>query len=142
RAGTITHFSVLRGLWAADFVGGKPEAALGHAKEFLSLAQSETDSRMSAMGHWLVGRVLIGIGNYPAAASHLEKAVESYRAGKHWTFDPQLGADIGVTAVAAWGLALWHMRFISLAWLRSRREGQLRRKSSRMSWSPFRMSID
>jgi tetratricopeptide (TPR) repeat protein len=108
RAGTITHFSVLRGLWAADFVGGKPKAALGHANEFLSLAQSQTDPRMSAMGHWLVGRVLIAIGDYPAATSHLECAVASYRAGKEWTFDPRLGADIGATAVAAWGLALWH----------------------------------
>jgi tetratricopeptide (TPR) repeat protein len=108
RAGTITHFSVLRGLWAADFVGGKPKAALGHANEFLSLAQSQTDPRMSAMGHWLVGRVLIAIGDYPAATSHLECAVASYRAGKEWTFDPRLGADIGATAVAAWGLARWH----------------------------------
>jgi len=108
RAGTITHFSVLRALWAADFVGGKPKAALDHANEFLSLAESQTDSRVSAMGHWLVGRVLIAIGDYPAATSHLERAVASYRAGEDWTFDPRLGADIGVTAVAAWGLALWH----------------------------------
>jgi class 3 adenylate cyclase/tetratricopeptide (TPR) repeat protein len=108
RAGTITHFSVLRGLWAADFVSGKPKGALGHAGEFLSLAQSQTDSRMSAMGHWLVGRVLIAIGDYPAATSHLECAVASYRAGKDWVFDPRLGADIGATAVAAWGLARWH----------------------------------
>jgi class 3 adenylate cyclase/tetratricopeptide (TPR) repeat protein len=108
RMGTITHFSVLRALWAADFVGGKPKAALDHANEFLSLAQSQTDSRVSAMGHWLVGRVFIAIGDYPAASSHLESAVASYRAGKDETFDPRLGADIGVTAVAAWGLALWH----------------------------------
>src|SRR5262249_39965087 len=60
-AGTSTHFSVLRALWAADFVGEKPTAALDHANEFLSLAWSQTDSRLSAMGHWLVGRVLIAI---------------------------------------------------------------------------------
>jgi hypothetical protein len=48
------------------------------------------------------------IGDYPAATSHLERAVASYRVGEDWTFDPRLGADIGVTAVAAWGLALWH----------------------------------
>jgi class 3 adenylate cyclase/predicted ATPase len=108
---TITHFSVLRGLWAADFVGGRPKAALNHANEFLSLAQSQTDSRMSAMGHWLVGRVLIAIGDFRAATSHLERAVASYRAGKDWTFDPRLGADIGVTSVATWGLALWHQGY-------------------------------
>jgi tetratricopeptide (TPR) repeat protein len=108
RAGTSAHFLVLRALWAADFVGGKPKAALNHANEFLSLAQSQADPHVLAMGQWLVGRVLIATGDYPAATSHLESAVASYRAEKDWTFDPRLGADIGVTAVATWGLALWH----------------------------------
>jgi len=107
-AGTSTHFSVLRALWAADFVGGKPKAALDHANEFSSLAQSQTDARLAAMGHWLVGRVLIAIGDYSAATSRLERAVALYRAEKNWIFDPRMGADIGVTALAAWGLALWH----------------------------------
>src|SRR5262249_20029222 len=44
RAGTVVHFSMLRGLWAADFVSGKPKAALDHAHEFLSLALSQEDS--------------------------------------------------------------------------------------------------
>jgi tetratricopeptide (TPR) repeat protein len=108
RAGTVTHFSMLRGLWAADFVGGRPKAALEHAREFLSLAQSQSDSRMLATGHWLVGRVLITIGDYPAATLHLERAVATYRAGEHPPFDPRFGADIGVTAIAGWTLALWH----------------------------------
>ena len=108
RAGTVIHFSMLRGLWAADFVGGKPKAALEYANEFLLLAQSQPGSRMLATGHWLVGRALITIGDYPAATLHLERAVVSYRAGEHPPFDPRLGADIGVTAVAGWTLALWH----------------------------------
>jgi len=83
RAGTVIHFSTLRGLWAADFVGGKPKAALDHANEFLLLAQSQPGSRMLATGHWLVGRALITIGDYPAATLHLERAVTSYRAGEH-----------------------------------------------------------
>jgi hypothetical protein len=87
REGTITHLSILRGLWAADFVAGKPKAALDHAKQFLSLSQSKRDARVSAIGHWLVGRVLIVVGDYPAAISHLGCAVESYRAGKDWKSD-------------------------------------------------------
>ncbi|MGC2199150.1 MAG: AAA family ATPase, partial [Stellaceae bacterium] len=108
RAGTITHFSMLRGLWAADFVGGRPKAALEHARQFLSLAQSQSDSRMLATGHWLVGRILITIGDYPSATLHLERAVATYRAGERPPFDPRFGADIGVTAIAGWTLALWH----------------------------------
>ena len=108
REGTITHLSILRGLWAADFVSGKPKAALDHAKQFLSLSQSQRDARLSAIGHWLVGRVLIAVGDYPSAISHLECAVVSYRAGKDWKSDPPLAADIGVFALAGWALALWH----------------------------------
>ena len=108
RAGTVIHFSMLRGLWAAEFVGGKPKAALDRANEFLLLAQSHQDSRVLATGHWLVGRVLIAIGDYSAATWHLECAVGLYRAEKSWVFDPRLGADTGVTAVATWGLSLWH----------------------------------
>jgi predicted ATPase len=108
RAGTVIHFSMLRGLWAAEFVGGKPKSALDRANEFLLLAQSQQDSRVLTTGHWLVGRVLIAIGEYPGATSHLERAVGLYRAEKNWRFDPRLGADTGVTAVATWGLSLWH----------------------------------
>jgi len=108
RAGTVIHFSMLRGLWAAEFVGGKPDAALDRANEFLLLAKSQRDSRVLTTGYWLAGRVLIAIGDYPAAASHLERAVRLYRAEKNWMFDPRLGADTGVTAVATWGLLLWH----------------------------------
>jgi len=110
-AGTVIHFSMLRGLWAAEFVGGKPKAALDRANEFLLLSQSQQDSRVLTTGHWLVGRVLIAIGDYCAATSHLERAVGLYRADKDWTFDPRLGADTGVTAVATWGLSLWHQGY-------------------------------
>jgi class 3 adenylate cyclase/tetratricopeptide (TPR) repeat protein len=108
-AGTSTHFLVLRALWAVDFVAGRPKAALSHANEFLSLAHSLADSHLSAVGHSLVGRGLTAIGDYSAAASHLERAVASYRAEKNRMFDPQMGfADFGVMALAVWGLALWH----------------------------------
>jgi hypothetical protein len=60
------------------------------------------------MSNWLVGRVLLAIGDYPAATSHLKRAVASYRAEKNWMFDPEMGADIAVIALSAWGLALWH----------------------------------
>ncbi len=52
-AGTILHFSVLYGLWVAQYLGGEPVAALEQAKEFLSLAQSQTQSGLLLTGHRL-----------------------------------------------------------------------------------------
>ena len=43
-AGTTRHFQVLYGLWLGDYFGGRPQPALDRAKEFLSLAQAQTDS--------------------------------------------------------------------------------------------------
>jgi len=135
-AGTIIHFSALRGLWAADFHSGKPRSALEHANELLSLAQSWRDTRLLAAGHWFVGRVLITIGDYPSAISHLWRAVASYRAEKHCTFDSTIGADIGVTALVTWGLAVWHRGYpdqarkaADEALRRARRLGDLRTRA-------------
>ncbi len=107
--GTILHFSVLYGLWVAQYLGGAPVAAIEQAKEFLSLAQSQTQSGLVLVGHRLVGSALVLAGrNYPAALSHLDRAVELYRPEEHRDLAFRFGADIGITAQCARALALWH----------------------------------
>jgi hypothetical protein len=61
---TILHFSVLYGLWVARYLGGEPVAALDQGKEFLSLAQSQTQSGLLLVGHRPVGSSLLFTGNY------------------------------------------------------------------------------
>ena len=73
--GTLLHFSVLYGLWVARYLGGEPVAALEQGKEFLSLAQSQTQSGLLLVGHRLVGSALIFTGDYRAALSHLDRAI-------------------------------------------------------------------
>jgi predicted ATPase/class 3 adenylate cyclase len=107
--GTILHFSVLYGLWVAQYLGGDPTAAIEQANEFLSLAQSQTQSGLLLVGHRLVGSALIFAGrNYPAALSHLDRAVALYRPEEHRELAFRFGADIGITAQCARALALWH----------------------------------
>jgi len=74
--GTILHFSVLYGLWVAQYLGGEPIAALEQAKEFLALAESQTRSGLLLVGHRLVGTALILTGDYRAALSHLDRAID------------------------------------------------------------------
>jgi predicted ATPase len=107
-SGTILHFSVLYGLWVAQYLGGKPTAALEQAKEFLSLAESQTQSGLLLVGHRLVGSALVFTGNYSAALSHLDRAAELYRPEEHAELAFRFGADIGITAQCARALALWH----------------------------------
>jgi hypothetical protein len=108
-AGTILHFSVLYGLWVAQYLGGEPVAAVERANEFLSLAKSQTQSGLVLVGHRLVGSALVFAGkNYPALLSHLDRAVELYRPEEHRELAFRFGADIGITAQCARALALWH----------------------------------
>src|SRR5262249_40191186 len=74
--GTILHFSVLYGLWVAQYLGGNPIAALEQAQEFLALAQSQTQSGLLLVGHRLLGTALVLTGDYRTALSHLDSAVE------------------------------------------------------------------
>jgi class 3 adenylate cyclase/predicted ATPase len=105
---TILHFSVLYGLWVAQYLGGEPITALEQAKEFLELAQSQTQSGLLLVGHRLLGTVLVLIGDYPAALSHLDRAVELYRPEEHRELAFRFGADIGITAQCVRAWALWH----------------------------------
>jgi class 3 adenylate cyclase/predicted ATPase len=107
-AGTLLHFSVLYGLYAANFVGGRPKPALEQAMEFLSLAECQTESGPLLMGHRVVGTVLALIGDYPAALAHLERAVALYVPEEHRMLAFRFGADIGVSALSSHALALWN----------------------------------
>jgi len=53
RAGTMPVFSVLWGLCTANYVAGKSHAALGQAKELLSIAKSQTESGPLIIAHGL-----------------------------------------------------------------------------------------
>jgi predicted ATPase len=106
--GTTTHFSVLYGLFLANRAGGMAKPALERAREFLSLAQSRTDTGLLLMGHRLTGVSLIDTGDFPLALSHLERAVALYMPEAHRSLATWFGGDIGVIALAQWARALWH----------------------------------
>jgi predicted ATPase len=107
-AGTMPHFSVLYGLWVADFVSGKPKPSLERAEEFLSHAQSLEDSGLLVKGHQLVGTTLLSIGDYTAALPHLERAVALSAPEEHRTHAVRFAADIDVAALCNYAWALWH----------------------------------
>jgi predicted ATPase/DNA-binding response OmpR family regulator/class 3 adenylate cyclase len=113
--GTILHFSVLYGMWVAQYLGGERTAALEQAHEFLSLAESQTQSGLLLVGHRLVGSSLIFTGHYPAALSHLDRATALYWPGQHQELAFRFGADMGITAMCSRALALWHCGYFDQA---------------------------
>jgi len=106
--GTPLHFSVLYGLWISNLSGGNIAAALEHATNFLSSAQSQPSSGPLLIGHRILGHSLIYSGDHRAALAHLETAASLYRPDEHRDSAFRYGQDIGVSALVFLSWALWH----------------------------------
>jgi predicted ATPase len=106
--GAPVHFSVLFGLWISNFVGGAIAAALAHAANFLSSAQSQPSSGPLLVGHRTLATSLISSGDYRAALAHLETAASLYRPDEHRDSALHYGQDIGVSALVYLYWVLWH----------------------------------
>jgi class 3 adenylate cyclase len=106
--GTPVHFSVLFGLWISTFNRGAIAAALDHAANFLSSAQSQSSSGPLLVGHRILASSLMQGGEYRAALAHLETAASLYRPDEHRDSAFHYGQDIGVSAFVQLSWALWH----------------------------------
>jgi predicted ATPase len=93
--GTPLHFSVLYGLWVSNFAGGAIAAALEHASNFLSSAQSQPSSGPLLVGHLTLAISLIFSGDYRAGLPHFETAASLYRPDEHRDSAFSYGQDIG-----------------------------------------------
>jgi class 3 adenylate cyclase/predicted ATPase len=106
--GTPLHFSVLFGLWVSNCTAGATAAALEHAANFLSIAQSQPSSGPLLVGHRTLAQSLICSGDYPAALAHAETAASLYRPDEHRDDAFRYGHDIGVSVFVFLSWALWH----------------------------------
>jgi predicted ATPase len=106
--GSPLHFSVLYGLWISNLAGGVMAAALEHATDFLSVAQSQPSSGPLLVGHRTLALSLMLSGDYRAALAHFETAVSLYRPGEHRDSAFHYGQDIGVSGFVQLSWALWH----------------------------------
>jgi len=106
--GTPLHFSVLFGLWVSNHAAGAVAAALAHAANFLSVAQSQPSSGPVLVGHRALAHSLMHSGDYRAALAHVETAASLYRPDEHRDDAFRYGQDIRVSAFAVLSWALWH----------------------------------
>jgi predicted ATPase len=106
--GTPVHFVVLYGLWVSNHTAGAIAAALEHATNFLSVAQSQPLFGPLVMGHRTVASSLLYSGDYRAALAHAETATSLHRPDEHRDSAFRYGEDIGVSAFVQLCWALWH----------------------------------
>jgi predicted ATPase len=106
--GTPLHFFVLYGLWVSNLAAGTIAAALEHATNFLSLAQSQPSSDPLLVGHRTLAHSLIFSGDHRAALAHAETAASLYRPDEHCDSAFHYGQEIGVSAFVVLSWVLWH----------------------------------
>jgi predicted ATPase len=99
---------VLYGLWVSTLNTGTVVAALEHATNFLSIAQSQPASGPLLIGHRTLAHSLMYSGDHRAALEHFETAVSLYRPEEHRDSALHYGQDIGVSAFVMLSWALWH----------------------------------
>jgi DNA-binding SARP family transcriptional activator/predicted ATPase len=96
------------GLAAIYYVQAEYQRAHDLAEEALSLAQRAKDPLLVALGHWYLGFVSFGLGEYTTAQAHLEQVIAFYDPEQHHrSFVFLRGEDVGTSALAYDACCLW-----------------------------------
>ena len=99
---------MLFGLWVSNHNAGTIAAALEHATNFLSVAQSQPSPARTWSAIGILAHSLMRSGDYPAALAHFETAASLYRPDEHGISAFRYGQDIGVSAFVQLSWVLWH----------------------------------
>jgi class 3 adenylate cyclase/predicted ATPase len=108
------YLASLYGLWAHNYIGGKPEAMLEQASEFLASAERQNERGAIVVGHRLVGTSRLIKGDIADASHALHQALIRYDPDEHGATSPvgqslraRFGQDVGVTIYSYRSWALW-----------------------------------
>jgi len=111
---------VLGELAVFHYVRAEYRLARELAEEALSLAQQFGDPLLVALGHWQLGFVSFGLGEYTAARAHLQQMISFYEPQEHHQSLVSLrGLDAGVNALSSDACCLWALGYPEQALRRS-----------------------
>jgi predicted ATPase len=103
----LVLFSVLFGLWAANFAAFKDDPVRKLAAQFLALAEKQSAIVPIAIGHRLVGVSLLHTGDVEGGRAHFDRAIALYDPKSHRPQAARIGPDVGALAKAWRASALW-----------------------------------
>jgi predicted ATPase len=100
-------FSILYGMWAANFVAFKGHALRQLSAQFLALARKQTSTAPIMIGHRLVATSLTFTGNLIEGRDHYDQALAIYDRNEHLPLATQFGQDVGVVILSFRSWDLW-----------------------------------
>jgi DNA-binding SARP family transcriptional activator len=114
-------WQVLGELSVHYYVRAEHQRAREMAEEALCLALEVADPLLVAVGHWYAGVVLLALGEYATARTHLRQTISFYRPRHHHRALVALrGSDVGASALAYDACCLWCLGYPSRGLERSR----------------------
>ncbi len=100
-------FSVLYGLWVANYAAFNGDMLREFAKQFLALAEKQGATVPLMVGHRLMGVSLASTGNILQGRAHLDSALVLYDPAAHRSLATRFGQDVRVSGLSYRSVTLW-----------------------------------
>jgi predicted ATPase len=100
-------FSVLYGLWVADYNTFDGDAVQNRAAQYLAAAEGQGTTVPLMTAHRLMGISLAHIGNFIEGRAHFDSAKRLFDPVKHRPLATRFGQDIGVSILFQRTIPLW-----------------------------------
>jgi predicted ATPase len=100
-------FSVLYGLWGANYVHFNGDLCRDLAAQFLVLAEKQEATVPLMMGHRILAASLLQTGDFAEGLAHYERALALYDPADHGPLAARWGVDIRVAILANRSIGLW-----------------------------------
>ena len=100
-------FSVLYGIWTANFLAFNAGVVRELSPQFLALAEKQGVAVARMIGHRLVANTLAFTGDLAASRAHYDQAVALYDPATHRPLATRFGVELGTVNLCFRGQALW-----------------------------------
>jgi predicted ATPase len=100
-------FSVLYGLWVANYAAFNGDALRELAAQFLALAINKGGAVPLMLGHRVMATSLVYTGDIAEGRAHYDQAIALYDPATHLPLATRFGQDIRVVILCQRSLALW-----------------------------------
>ena len=104
-------YSVLYGLWVANYAAFNGDVMRELAEKFLSIAKEKGATFPLMMGHRLMGTTLLFMGDPAQGQHHLNRAFALYDAAEHQALAARFGQDVRVAALSYRSWCHWMLGY-------------------------------
>jgi predicted ATPase len=104
-------FSVLYGVWTANYVASNGDAMRELAGQFLALARKQGATAPLLIAHRIMGISLACTGDIGEGRAHLDQAIALYDPAEHRALETRFGVDARVSILSYRSWALWFLGY-------------------------------